>query len=94
MSQELDLEKIYSNEDVLKSAVKYFDGDELAGNVWMNKYALKDAKGNFYELNPSHMHRRLGLWNLLRLQRSRSDLSFVMTLAFGTLQFPSTSQFL
>jgi ribonucleoside-diphosphate reductase alpha chain len=72
MSQELDLEKIYSNEDVLKSAVKYFDGDELAGNVWMNKYALKDAKGNFYELNPSHMHRRLAS-EIARIESNYED---------------------
>lgn len=40
-------------------AKKYFKGDELAADVWINKYALKDSKGNIYELTPNDMHRRL-----------------------------------
>ncbi len=43
----------------LEESVKYFDGDELAANVWVNKYALKDSDGNIYETNPNQMHRRL-----------------------------------
>ena len=39
--------------------MKYFDGDELAARVWANKYALKDSFGNYYELTPDDMHRRL-----------------------------------
>lgn len=49
----------YTREEVLESSIKYFDGDELAATVWINKYALKDSYGNIYELNPSDMHRRL-----------------------------------
>ncbi len=30
---------------VRKSATAYFSGDELAANVWLNKYALKDSQG-------------------------------------------------
>jgi len=51
--------QVYSNEDVKKKATEYFKGDELAGNVWMNKYALKDSKGNLYEQTPDEMHWRL-----------------------------------
>ena len=40
---------IYSFEEVLEHAKKYFDEDELAATVWANKYALKDSTGNFYE---------------------------------------------
>ena len=54
----LDLNR-YSFDEVLKSSTEYFEGDTLAANVWMNKYALKDSDGNFYELNPDQMHRRL-----------------------------------
>ncbi len=49
----------YSHEEVLEAATKYFDGDTLAANVWMNKYALKDSKGNLYELTPFDMHHRI-----------------------------------
>ena len=51
--------KKYTHEEVFDSATKYFNGDTLAANVWMNKYALKDSDSNFYELNPNDMHRRL-----------------------------------
>ncbi len=50
---------ILSNEDVKKKATAYFNGDELAGNVWINKYALKDSQGNIYEDTPDDMHWRL-----------------------------------
>lgn len=46
-------------EDVLSSAIEYFKGDELAANVWINKYALKDSFGNIYDRTPDDMHRRI-----------------------------------
>lgn len=50
--------KQYMPDEIMKSSVEYFGGDELAANVWMNKYALRD--GNIiYELNPDMMHRRM-----------------------------------
>lgn len=51
--------KIYDRNDVFKSTLDYFNGDELATNTWINKYALKDSYGNIYELNPDDMHVRL-----------------------------------
>ena len=50
---------MYNLEEVKKATLKYFDDDELAMNVWINKYALKDKEGNIYELTPDDMHRRL-----------------------------------
>jgi len=46
-------------EFVRKQATAYFKGDELAANVWINKYALKDSQGNIYESTPDEMHWRL-----------------------------------
>ncbi len=43
----------------LEETIQYFKGDELAANVWINKYALKDSFGNLYESNPDQMHRRI-----------------------------------
>lgn len=51
--------KIYSKEEVLEAAIKYFNGDSLAGDVWMKKYALKDSDGNIYEKTPDDMHHRI-----------------------------------
>jgi len=50
---------IYSHNQVMEEATKYFKGDVLAANVWMNKYALKDSEGNLYELTPDDMHIRI-----------------------------------
>lgn len=49
----------YTYEEALESATSYFDGDELAAGVWLNKYALKDSYGNIYERTPDDMHRRM-----------------------------------
>ena len=51
--------KTYTNDEAYESALKYFNGDELAARVWVNKYALKDSDGVIYEQNPDEMHRRL-----------------------------------
>ncbi|WP_297798250.1 adenosylcobalamin-dependent ribonucleoside-diphosphate reductase [uncultured Eudoraea sp.] len=51
--------KTYSQEEAYKSSLNYFDGDDLAATVWINKYALKDSEGNLYEINPDDMHRRI-----------------------------------
>ena len=48
----------YTPEEIMKSSLEYFHGDELAANVWMNKYALRDGDC-IYELNPDMMHHRL-----------------------------------
>ncbi len=53
------LSKTYTNDEAYESALEYFNGDELAARVWVNKYALKDSKGVIYEKNPDEMHRRL-----------------------------------
>lgn len=49
----------YPYQEVLAACIKYFGGDELAANVWINKYALKDSFGNLYELTPEDMHHRI-----------------------------------
>ncbi|MBN3034637.1 MAG: adenosylcobalamin-dependent ribonucleoside-diphosphate reductase [Bacteroidales bacterium] len=52
----------------MEKATEYFRGDELAANVWMNKYALKDSHGLIYELTPDDMHRRLAR-EIARIER-------------------------
>jgi len=42
-----------------EQTISYFEGDELATNVWLTKYALKDTAGNILEHTPDDMHRRL-----------------------------------
>ena len=49
------LELVYTKEEVKKSCDAYFNGDELATSVVMNKYLLRSNSGDFYELNPDDM---------------------------------------
>ncbi|MCD8165374.1 MAG: adenosylcobalamin-dependent ribonucleoside-diphosphate reductase [Bacteroides sp.] len=51
--------KVYSYEEAFKATMEYFQGDELAARVWVNKYAVKDSFGNIYEKSPTDMHWRI-----------------------------------
>ena len=51
--------KTYSYEEAFDASLKYFEGDELAARVWVNKYAMKDSFGNIYEKDPDDMHWRI-----------------------------------
>lgn len=58
----------YPTDTVKAAAKKYFHGDQLAGDVWANKYALKDSEGNIYELTPDDMHHRIAR-EIVRIER-------------------------
>ncbi len=51
--------KKFNEEEARVASKEYFGGDELAAQVWVNKYALKDSQGNLYERTPADMHWRL-----------------------------------
>jgi len=51
--------KIYTIPEAIEKSTAYFKGDSLAANVWVNKYALKNADGQLYELTPDDMHHRI-----------------------------------
>jgi len=47
---------------VYESTLKYFNGDTLPADVWVNKYCLKDVQNNeiiYQEQTPDDMHRRI-----------------------------------
>ena len=51
------MENKYTKEEVHTATLEYFDGDELATNVWTSKYALRDLNDNYYEKTPvSYTH--------------------------------------
>lgn len=58
----------YSYEESFQATLAYFDGDELAARVWVNKYAMKDSFGNIYEKSPADMHHRLAA-EMARIER-------------------------
>ena len=43
---------MFDENEVKEATLNYFNGDDLAANVWVTKYALKDKSGNFLEKNP------------------------------------------
>ncbi len=49
----------YNYDEAYAASLQYFDGDELAARVWVNKYAMKDSLGNIYEKSPEDMHWRI-----------------------------------
>jgi len=59
---------MYKKEEVKEKTLEYFNGDELATNVWMDKYALKDKEDVFLESSPIDMHHRL-IKNLLKEEK-------------------------
>ncbi|MDH5475161.1 MAG: adenosylcobalamin-dependent ribonucleoside-diphosphate reductase [Cyclobacteriaceae bacterium] len=46
-------------QEAMQCSTEYFNGDELAAKVWLDKYALKDVCGKIYEKSPKDMHLRL-----------------------------------
>ena len=66
------MNKSYTYQDAFNGSLKYFNGDELAARVWVNKYSLKDAFGNIYEKSPSEVH-----WDLSDVRPSRRPIKFV-----------------
>ena len=60
--------KTYSYDKAFEASLKYFDGDELAARVWVNKYAMKDSQGNIYEQSPEDMHWRIAM-EIARIER-------------------------
>jgi ribonucleotide reductase alpha subunit len=51
--------KKYQKSEVEKATLEYFNGDSLAADVCGKKYCLKDDNGNYCELTPDDMHKRI-----------------------------------
>jgi len=50
---------VYTYSEAVKASEDYFKGDNMPAKVFVDKYALKDLKGNIYEGTPAQMHWRL-----------------------------------
>ncbi|MGN0221507.1 MAG: adenosylcobalamin-dependent ribonucleoside-diphosphate reductase [Prevotella sp.] len=51
--------RTFTHDEAFEASLEYFNGDELAARVWVNKYAMKDSFGNIYEQSPADMHWRI-----------------------------------
>lgn len=52
-------QQFYTYEEALTASKEYFNGNELAAKVFLDKYALRDNDQNLVEKTPEQMHRRL-----------------------------------
>jgi ribonucleoside-diphosphate reductase alpha chain len=51
--------KTYTYDEAISASTEYFNGDDLAAKVFLDKYALRDCKDNLYEKTPDAMHKRM-----------------------------------
>jgi len=51
----------YTYDEAYAASLEYFNGDDLAAGVFLNKYALRNPAGELLELTPTDMHHRLAL---------------------------------
>src|SRR4051812_9978045 len=51
--------KSHTYDEALTASTQYFNGNELAARVFLDKYALRDNDQNLVELTPDDMHRRI-----------------------------------
>lgn len=49
----------YTYAQVLEKSTEYFNGDDFAAKVFVDKYALQNKEGVFLEITPTDMHHRL-----------------------------------
>lgn len=61
---------VYDYKKAFKKSKEYFDGDELAAKVFLDKYALRDNDNNLLEETPDQMHWRLAN-EFARIEKSK-----------------------
>jgi len=58
-NQSINKTPIYSYEEAFNKSLSYFNGDELASKVFVDKYALRNNSDEILEDDPEKMHRRI-----------------------------------
>ncbi len=53
------MDKVFTYQEALKDSINYFNGDELAAKVFVDKYALHNEKDEILENTPEMMHWRI-----------------------------------
>lgn len=64
------MKPVYTFEEAFAASKEYFNGNELAADKFVNKYALRDTDGNYYEKIPADMHRRIAK-EFARIERKK-----------------------
>ena len=61
---------MYGYQEALQASTDYFNGDELAAKVFVDKYALRDNDKNLLEKTPDDMHLRISS-EIARAERAK-----------------------
>ena len=61
---------VYSYEEALSESQRYFDNDDLAAKVFVDKYALRNKEGEILEKTPEDMHWRIA-GELARIEKKK-----------------------
>ena len=75
---------MYSYNDAFNASVEYFEGDELAAKVFLDKYALRDNDGNLLEQIPTEMHHRMAK-EFARIEKKKFKNPLTEEVIFGLL---------
>ena len=75
---------MYSYNDAFNASVEYFEGDELAAKVFLDKYALRDNDGNLLEQIPTQMHHRMAK-EFARIENKKFKNPLTEEVIFGLL---------
>lgn len=62
----------FTYDDAYKANLEYFNGDELAAKVFVDKYARRNDVGELIELTPDDMHKRLAD-EFVRIEQSKFE---------------------
>ncbi|WP_457617220.1 adenosylcobalamin-dependent ribonucleoside-diphosphate reductase, partial [Lutibacter sp.] len=72
MTNQLVFSKVFTYDEVLERTLAYFNGDELAATTWINKYAMKNDDGDYLEVTPDDMHKRMAS-EFARIEKKYSE---------------------
>jgi hypothetical protein len=67
----------YTTEQVKKTCLEYFDGDDLATSVVMNKYLLRSDDGSYLESGPEDMLKNRISKEFSRIEKNYPNTKFM-----------------
>ena len=62
--------------EVYTKSIEYFGGDELATNVFIDKYCLRNSEEDYLEGTPDDMHKRLAKEFAIIEQKYKNPLNY------------------
>jgi ribonucleoside-diphosphate reductase alpha chain len=77
-------QNIVSYEDALRESLIYFNSDELATRVFLDKYALRDKAENLLEKTPDDMHWRIAE-EVARIEQTKYKCPYTKEFIFSYL---------